>query len=147
MAIENPLFDDVSLDGAMKVLVNISATKMSSAEYRYISEKVKELADPEAHIVKIGKVSDPSMGDNLKVTVIATGFDFDMDSDNDYVQATVKNKNIQINSLFAGEHALSNESNKRGNALVTSQATARQSSLALDGDDIPPYMRYGRFSH
>ena len=137
-----------SSEGAMKVLVNISASKLSGSEFRYISAKVRELVDPEAHIVKIGKVSDPSMEDNLKVTVIATGYDFDMDSGSDYVQATVKNKNIQINSLLAGSRNLSEENNKRSSTALSSQMTVQhQTSLAFESDDIPPYMRYGIFSH
>ncbi len=147
-AIENPLFDDISLEGAMKVLVNISASKMSGSEFRYISAKVRELVDPEAHIVKIGKVSDPNMGDDLKVTVIASGYDLDMDSDNDYVQATVKNKNIQINSLFAPGHSAEEGAGKRGGSTTLSSATpTHQSSLAFEGDDMPSFIRYGRFSH
>ncbi|MEI6205490.1 MAG: cell division protein FtsZ [Desulfuromonadales bacterium] len=74
MAISSPLLEDNDISGSKGVLVNITgSSSMTMDDYttvnRIIAEQVHESA-----IIKIGVVRDDSMGDTLKVTVIATGF-------------------------------------------------------------------------
>jgi len=74
MAISSPLLEDNDISGTKGVLVNITgSSSMTMDDYntvnRIVSERVHETA-----VIKIGVVKDDSMGDNLKVTVIATGF-------------------------------------------------------------------------
>lgn len=72
-AIRNPLLDDVNLKGARGVLVNITAgMDLSLGEYSDVGYIVEEFAG-EAANVKVGTVIDPDMGDELHVTVVATG--------------------------------------------------------------------------
>ncbi len=145
LAINDPLLEDVSIEGAMNILVNITASKIRPRERNYITSTIESLANPEVHIIT-GEVIDPSMGDDLKVTVIATGFDFDtVDADSNYVQATVKNQNIQFNSIFAGNSLAADKHRFSGSAPVSS--AARQSSLPLDSDDVPAYIRLGKYPH
>jgi cell division protein FtsZ len=73
-AIDNPLLQDVGIDGAQGVLINISATEesLTMTEFMQASALIQEKAHDNANIV-VGALFDDSMGDALRVTVIATG--------------------------------------------------------------------------
>ena len=72
-AIGSPLLEDVNLQGACGVLVNITAgMNLTMREFEEIGSAVSDLASDDATVV-IGTVIDPEMGDELRVTVVATG--------------------------------------------------------------------------
>ncbi|MGZ8190187.1 MAG: cell division protein FtsZ [Methylococcaceae bacterium] len=71
-AIACPLLEDINLQGARGILVNISASDMGIAEFNEVGSIVHEFASEDA-IIKIGTAVDPSLGDEIKVTVVATG--------------------------------------------------------------------------
>jgi len=72
-AINSPLLDDVNLEGARGILVNITAgLDLSLGEFSEVGDTVEEFASEEATVV-VGTVIDPDMGDELRVTVVATG--------------------------------------------------------------------------
>ncbi|MBL1263156.1 cell division protein FtsZ [Candidatus Methylomicrobium oryzae] len=71
-AIACPLLEDINLQGAKGILVNITAADMGIAEFNEVGQIVHEFASEDA-IIKIGTAIDPSIGDELKVTVVATG--------------------------------------------------------------------------
>lgn len=74
-AIASPLLDDVTLDGARGVLVNITTAPgcLKMAEYKEIMQVVGEYAHPDAEL-KYGTAEDQTMGeDEIRVTIIATG--------------------------------------------------------------------------
>jgi cell division protein FtsZ len=74
MAISSPLLD-VSMEGARGVLLNITGgADLTLNEINEAAEVVRQAADPEANII-FGAVVDPRMQDEVKLTVIATGFD------------------------------------------------------------------------
>ncbi len=73
MAIASPLLEDVDLMGAKGILVNVTAgPDLSMGEFHDVGKTVEELAAEDAVIV-VGTVLDPEMGDQLRVTVVATG--------------------------------------------------------------------------
>jgi cell division protein FtsZ len=73
-AISSPLLEDNDISGAKGVLVNITGSaSMTMDDYNTVNRIVHEKVHEEANI-KIGVVQDDTMGDNIKVTVIATGF-------------------------------------------------------------------------
>ena len=75
MAISSPLLDDVSVTGATGILLNFTAgPDVRLSEIESAANLVQEAAHEEANII-FGMVTDASMGDMVKVTVIATGFD------------------------------------------------------------------------
>jgi cell division protein FtsZ len=75
MAVHSPLLDDVKIDGAMGILLNITGGRsMTLKEVSAASSYVQSLAHDDASII-FGSVIDESMGDMLKITVIATGFE------------------------------------------------------------------------
>ncbi|MDP6190305.1 MAG: cell division protein FtsZ, partial [Gammaproteobacteria bacterium] len=72
-AIRSPLLEDVDLNGAKGILVNITAgLDMNLGEFSEVGATVEEFASENATVV-IGTVIDPEMVDELKVTVVATG--------------------------------------------------------------------------
>jgi cell division protein FtsZ len=72
-AIGSPLLEDVNLQGACGVLVNITAgMNLTMREFQEIGSAVSDLASDDATVV-IGTVIDPEIGDELRVTVVATG--------------------------------------------------------------------------
>ena len=75
-AINSPLLES-SIEGARGVLLNITGGKdLGIFEVNTAAELVQKSIDPEANII-FGAVIDESMGDEISVTVIATGFDKD----------------------------------------------------------------------
>ncbi len=72
-AISSPLLEDVDLSGAGGVLVNITAgPDISIGEFEDVGEVVKSFTSEDATVV-VGTVIDPSMSDELRVTVVVTG--------------------------------------------------------------------------
>src|SRR5205814_9672823 len=75
MAITSPLLDDISVEGAMGVLINIvGGPDMRMKEIEEAATLVQEQAHEDANII-FGATIDETIGDAIKVTVIATGFD------------------------------------------------------------------------
>lgn len=74
-AISSPLLEDVSIRGARGVLINITAgPSLSLSEVNEAASLVREEADDDANII-FGTVIDEGLGEEFKVTVIATGFE------------------------------------------------------------------------
>ena len=74
-AITCPLLEDITMDGARNVLVNITCgSDMRMDEVAEATTIIQEAAHPDANILW-GTVSDDSMGDEMRITVIATGID------------------------------------------------------------------------
>ena len=75
MAVSSPLLDDLSVDGAMGVLINIvGGPDLKMREIQEAASLVQEQAHEDANII-FGASIDEGLGENVKVTVIATGFD------------------------------------------------------------------------
>jgi cell division protein FtsZ len=97
-AINSPLLEESSMEGARGILINITAGEsLTMFEVDQACELVHENAHEEAMII-FGATIDESMKDDVKVTVIATGFD----------QSTVEMASPQlrsVNSTHAGQPA------------------------------------------
>ncbi len=75
MAITSPLLDDISVEGATGVLINIvGGSDLKMKEIQEAASLVQEQAHEDANII-FGASIDETLGENVKVTVIATGFD------------------------------------------------------------------------
>jgi cell division protein FtsZ len=73
MAVSSPLLEDVNLAGARGILVNVTAgLDLGIGEFEQVGNIVKEFASDDATVV-VGTVIDPSLTDELRVTVVATG--------------------------------------------------------------------------
>jgi cell division protein FtsZ len=74
-AISSPLLDNISISGAMGVLVNITGgADLTLGEVHQINEIIHDAVGDEAEII-FGAVHEPAMQGEIRVTVIATGFD------------------------------------------------------------------------
>ena len=74
-AINSPLLEDTSIEGARGVLINITGSQnMTLHEVSQASQTIQEAAHVDANII-FGSVFDDEMGKKLKITVIATGFE------------------------------------------------------------------------
>jgi len=72
-AVKSPLLEDVNLAGARGVLVNVTAsTGLKMREYYAVMNTIKEFTAEDAMVI-VGTVIDDAMGDDLRVTMIATG--------------------------------------------------------------------------
>ena len=72
-AIRSPLLEDVNLQGARGILVNITAGEnLSLGEFSEVGDTIEEFASDDATVV-VGTVIDPSLKDEMRVTVVATG--------------------------------------------------------------------------
>ncbi len=77
MAITSPLLDNISVEGATGVLINIvGGPDLKLKEMEEAASLVQQQAHEDANII-LGASIDESMGEMVKVTVIATGFDRD----------------------------------------------------------------------
>ncbi|MBI2412042.1 MAG: cell division protein FtsZ [Deltaproteobacteria bacterium] len=73
-AISSPLLEDISINGARGVLINITGSSdLTIHDVHEASSLIHEEAHEDAHII-FGAVIDESMGEEVRVTVIATGF-------------------------------------------------------------------------
>ncbi|MFP6815002.1 MAG: cell division protein FtsZ [Pseudomonadales bacterium] len=72
-AIRSPLLEDVDLHGARGILVNVTAgPDLNIGEFTDVGNIIDEFASEQATVV-VGTVIDPDLGEELKVTVVATG--------------------------------------------------------------------------
>ena len=72
-AIRSPLLEDINLQGARGILVNItSGPDLTLGEFEEVGDTVEEFASDNATVV-VGTVIDPEMSGEIKVTVVATG--------------------------------------------------------------------------
>lgn len=75
LAVKSPLLE-TSIGGAKAVLINITGKELGLFEVNEAAELIREEVDPDANII-FGAGIDDSLGDDIKITVIATGFDSD----------------------------------------------------------------------
>ncbi len=74
-AISSPLLEDISINGATGILINITGgPDMGIHEVSEACSLVEDAAHEDANII-FGSVVDPNIGDDVRTTVIATGFD------------------------------------------------------------------------
>jgi cell division protein FtsZ len=72
-AIHSPLLEDINVQGARGILVNITAgLDMSIGEFEEVGQAIRDFASDEATVV-VGTVIDPEFSDEMRVTVVATG--------------------------------------------------------------------------
>jgi cell division protein FtsZ len=72
-AVHSPLLEDIDLQGARGILVNITAgPDLSLGEFAEVGDTIEEFSSDNATVV-VGTVIDPDMGNEIRVTVVATG--------------------------------------------------------------------------
>jgi len=115
-AINNPLLEDASIEGAKGLLVNVTGgADFSLSEYNEVMEIISSNIDPDATIIA-GTAIDESLDDEIKVTVIATGFSHVTTEETEQVPAvSVDSEKSEILSfkdweaLSSGQSLIENE--------------------------------------
>jgi cell division protein FtsZ len=103
MAVSSPLLQDVSIEGATAILMNItSGMDMTIKEVNEAASQIHDVSDEEAEII-YGHVIDEDMRDELQMTVIATGFSTSKESS----ESTRQSGRDRQRSTFTGEGAKS----------------------------------------
>ncbi|MGQ0809708.1 MAG: cell division protein FtsZ [Nitrospiraceae bacterium] len=105
-AICSPLLEEGSVEGARGVLLNITGgPNLSLHEVEEAASIIQQAADPEANII-VGQVINPDMGDELAVTVIATGFDHGEEPAKPIAQERAAGRNVRVGQqVLASVHA------------------------------------------
>lgn len=130
-AIACPLLEDINLQGARGILVNISAADMGIAEFNEVGNIVHEFASEDA-IIKIGTAIDSSLGDEIKVTVVATGM------------GMPPPKASAIKSRTTAANASHDEALRHGGKhdnRETRYGVSAKKDMDLDYLDIPAFLR------
>jgi cell division protein FtsZ len=84
-AMSSPLLEEGAIDGARGILINISgSSSLKLSEVNEASTIIQSSAHEDANII-FGAVLDESLGDDIKITVIATGFRPDLPSRGDHL--------------------------------------------------------------
>lgn len=141
-AIACPLLEDINLQGARGILVNISAADMGIAEFDEVGNIVHEFASEDA-VIKIGMSINPELGDEIKVTVVATG----MGLPSRIVKVAPKATVGYINQNVAGEvsyEGLDKPTVMRQNKIEgreTRFGAQPKKDMDLDYLDIPAFLR------
>ncbi len=147
MAIRSPLLEDVNLQGARGILVNITAgIDLSLGEYSEVGSIIEEFASNDATVV-VGTVIDPEMTNELRVTVVATG----LGAFTKTIALTPKETKpaatkVVIDNTRRGTgqidySALDRPAHLRANSSATAVAKAPLADKDLEYLDIPAFLR------
>ena len=150
-AIRNPLLEDVNLQGARGILVNITAgPDLSLGEYSDVGNIIEQFASEHA-TVKVGTVIDADMRDELHVTVVATGLGARMEKPVKVVDNTVQ---VAVTQSVAQQPAAQPRSEQSVNYKDYERPTVQRQSHGgaataaklntqddLDYLDIPAFLR------
>ncbi|VVN87132.1 cell division protein FtsZ [Pseudomonas fluorescens] len=150
-AIRNPLLEDVNLQGARGILVNITAgPDLSLGEYSDVGSIIEAFASEHA-MVKVGTVIDPDMRDELHVTVVATGLGAKIEKAVKLIDNTVHTSMAsqpQQQAPARQEHPAVNYRDLDRPTVMRNQAQAGAAAAAkmnpqddLDYLDIPAFLR------
>ena len=134
-AIRSPLLEDVNLQGARGILVNITAGEtLSLGEFSEVGDTIEEFASDDATVV-VGTVIDPELGDEMRVTVVATGLGGGQGNPKKVVDNTQR---VQTDySQLDRPAVLRNRPVERG--AVVAQAVGADADI--DYLDIPAFLR------
>jgi cell division protein FtsZ len=141
-AIRSPLLEDVNLQGARGILVNItSGLDMNLGEFTEVGNTLDEFASDNATVV-IGTVVDPNMTDELKVTVVATGLG---NKSEPKLKSVVNSKRKTVRGHeTGGQRDLSNPRSGVTPSIQTVQDEGARrvvGSETVDYLDIPAFLR------
>lgn len=123
-AFENPLLDVSSIRNSRGVLANIVAPKdFGLKEYREATERISGYAHEDANI-KIGTCIDENLNDEIRVTIVATGFDDNCNKNNEAEnkdfesdENDIKDNNIK-NDLNINNIIENNENNNSNETII-----------------------------
>jgi len=142
-AIKSRLLEDVNLQGARGILVNITAGEdLGLGEFSEVGDTIEEFASDNATVV-VGTVIDPSMGDDLKVTVVATGLGGSVVEEVRGVKPGVRGIPVERDGTVNYSELERPAIDRVTGSSARSQSAATNAVLANDMDylDLPAFLR------
>ncbi len=137
-AIRSPLLEDVNLEGARGILVNITAgTNLSLGEFTEVGDAIEEFSSEDATIV-VGTVIDESMTEELRVTVVATGLGGFESAPKKVVDNTVTKPDGTLDYKKLERPTVSRQVNTKPDEAARVNT---DSSKDMDYLDIPAFLR------
>ncbi|MFZ5654627.1 MAG: cell division protein FtsZ [Pseudomonadota bacterium] len=141
-AVLSPLLEDIDLQGARGILINITAgPDLSLGEFSEVGDTVEEFASDNATVV-VGTVIDPEMGDEIRVTVVATGLGRPEEELRPVAVPSGRSAKVLHNNGEIDYAALDKPTVSR---RPVTEAAARKLDLRQDADldylDIPAFLR------
>lgn len=136
MAIDSPLLE-LSIEGARGVLFNVQGGKnLSLLEVSEAAEIIRQHADPEAKII-FGTSIDPNLQDEIRITVVATGFTREKDDLANY-STTSNDKDVKLPYNLP---RFGRDDNQTTQSRPAQQTSNNQSNYADEQLDIPAFLR------
>ena len=137
-AISNPLLENITIKGAKGILINITASSsLSLIDVEKATEFIQREAHEDANII-FGAAIDESLGENIQITVIATGFENTKADKNDYIRE-IKSDIIDQNTEEEDDKLLQNYPVTAENVIKIGTII---SEFTDDGEyDIPTFVR------
>ncbi len=144
-ALSSPLLDGIAIRGATNVLVNITAgPSLGIREATAATSIIQREAGDDVEVI-FGTVIDESLGDDLRITVIATGFD-----DRNHASSEVRRRSVPLQAAtqiygYKGEENLKHLDTpayvRRGNHLLSAEPPGGDGGLEskvrrLNADDV-----------
>ena len=136
-AIRSPLLEDVNLEGARGILVNIAAGEnLSLGEFAEVGDTIEEFASDDATVV-VGTVIDPNLDEEIRVTVVATGLGSHHERptkvvDNTETMATTDYRELDRPAIMR---------NRENAEYASPMAKAGGPGADMDYLDIPAFLR------
>nr|WP_166251927.1 cell division protein FtsZ [Marinobacter salicampi] len=138
-AIRSPLLEDINLQGAKGILVNITAgMDLNLGEFSEVGDIVREFASDSATVV-VGTVIDPEMTDELKVTVVATGLGGDREKPTKVVDNTRTLDGKTDYNQLDRPAVLRRRAVAHGNVAIDQRSDTEEHGV--DYLDIPAFLR------
>ena len=133
MAISSQLLD-ITIDGARGILFNVTGgPSLTLFEVNQAAAIIKETAHPDVNLI-FGAVIDPNMGDEIRITVIATGFD------RAGVRPSLDRVSSRLEEPRAAQHLRSSESTN-SDAPIEAPAEFQPRVYNTNELDIPAFLR------
>lgn len=130
-ALHSPLLD-TTIDGAHRLIINFTGSNLKLKEVNEASSLIRDSAAPDADII-IGAVIDPSLEDEVMITVIASGFEVQPYGDNRRGGSPAKK--MDMNVAAPGTGAVGGEANPFVAPVLSDSPAARQE------DNVPEFLR------
>jgi cell division protein FtsZ len=149
-AIDSPLLD-LSIDGATGVLFNITGGyDMGMHEIDEAAKVITDAADSEANII-FGAVVDESMQGEIKITVIATGFDSkhlkreheDVETTDNYIKETFETQEVKSDDFSADDYREEDDSREVKRVSLDAEEEKEEIKKVEEDDefDVPAFIR------
>jgi cell division protein FtsZ len=134
-AISSPLLEGVTIKGALGALINITAgPSLTLQEVNEAATLIQEHAGDEANVI-FGMVIDPNFGDELRVTVIATGFN------SDARQLKTLQQTQKDERSFKPSQVEKHVPKPVKQAIAKNEHPEQLHIIPVDEDDVPAFLR------